>query len=879
MGREKMVDPIANEFTWLRAVFDSVQVGILLIDAKTRKIVEINPAALKLIELPREKILGKECHKILCPPEIRECPIIEKGHKVYNAERDILTGSGKSLPVLTTLVKLTINKHPFLLETVLDNTRRKGMEDQLEWQHKITAGIKRVFQETLTSKSDRDVAQVCLSVAEELTGSQLGWIKEYTGTTSPAIIALSDALRDGPGVLNNGVFYYLKEEVMQGGLKEALPSDQPLIINTEYFFERTENYSPPLPAVHRILSVPLKEGENSRGVIVLANKDTNYTDDDTHAIEMFSVAILETLARKRAQFHQQKILLEVTLRNQIDSIFLKVPDEDAYGEVLQLIMGALESSHGVFGYIAERNVLKCPAIINDGDFFDCRVKKLFHFPKSTWDGIWRKALVENLTTYVNKPLKVPWGDFSLSRAIAVPIFYQSRAIGLLFLGNKQVDYADDDVELLVTLSNSIAPILQARLEQQRLGLAREQAMHDLNRVQKDLRRIIDTANAPIFGIDTEEHVNEWNAMMEQLLGYSITEAIGLPFVPTWVPLEYQELMEEMLKITLQGMGTKNFEIPMHSRDGSAVVLLISSTPRLDETQQVVGAICVGQDLTELQLYRDHLEQVIQERTAALTKTNEELTTEITQRIKTEQALREAIERAKTASKAKSEFLANMSHELRTPLNSILGFAEILSDGVPGDVNADQKDLLDTILTSGQHLLKLINTILDLTRIEAGKEVLQRKQVSLRYLIEKCFQSFEPAAKKRNIHMQFDYNTEFEEVVLDETKTIEIFNNLLSNAIKFTPEGGSIGVLVEESEEKYTITVWDTGIGIAEEDLSKLFQPFQQLENPYSKQYAGTGLGLHLTKIFIELQGGQIWVNSKVNEGSAFTFTLPTMDFQ
>ena len=302
--------------------------------------------------------------------------------------------------------------------------------------------------------------------------------------------------------------------------------------------------------------------------------------------------------------------------------------------------------------------------------------------------------------------------------------------------------------------------------------------------------------------------------------------------------------------------------------------MVSSTPRLDEDQRVVGAVCVGQDLTELQLHRDHLEQLIQERTTELTKSNEDLKTEILQRNNTEIALREVYSRSEAASKAKSEFLANMSYELRTPMNSILGFAEILGDGIPGDVNAEQRDLLNTILTSGRHLLDLINTILDLTRIEAGKVELHSDPIALKQLIEKCLQTFEASAFKRELQLELEFNPKSDVVLADEIKTIEIFNNLLSNAIKFTPEGGRVGVVVDRKENYYLITVWDTGIGIAYGDMDKLFQPFQQLENPYSKQYAGTGLRLHLVKRFAELQGGEIWVESELGKGSKFTFTLP-----
>ncbi|HMF31414.1 MAG TPA: GAF domain-containing protein, partial [Candidatus Lokiarchaeia archaeon] len=847
---------VPEQNVWLRAVFESVQVGILLIDADSREIMEVNPQAAKLIGLPREKIIGKVCHKFTCPSDVGNCPVLDHGIMFDNTERILLCAEGNSLPVLKTVTELSLNGRVYLLESFLDISKRIQMEEQVEWQSEIIAGINRVFQESLASESDGEVAHVCLKVAEELTNSQLGVIGEFRPSGYLGYITVSDVLNGAPGIEKKGNYFEFENDAIKGALEEVFKNDQSVIINKPSFFAKRGIIAPNLTPVERFLGVPLKEGSKNIGIIGLANKDSDYTEEDLRAIEILSVAFLDALNRKRAQVNQQKTLREITLRNQIDDIFLKMPDEDVYGEVLYLVLGALGSKHGVFGYIDEKKVLVCPSLIRDAEAVDFRVKKLFQFPRSSWEGIWGKALVEKQPIYINKPSRVPWVNFQINRAIAVPILYRGQSIGLLFLGNKDTDYNPEDTEALETISTTIAPIIQARLEQKRLEVARSHAMNELERVQKDLRRIIDHANAPIFGVDPDGRVNEWNAMMAQLTGFSSAEAKDSPLVESWIPEIVQDTFREMLTKTLQGHGTKNFETPFRARDGTLVHLLLSSTTRWDEDRNVVGVVCVGQDLTELKQYRDHLEELIASRTSELEKINRELKGEIEQRIQTEVALREAMKRAEAASKAKSEFLANMSHELRTPMNSIIGFAEILSDGIPGTINDDQQDLIGTILTSGRHLLSLINTILDLARIESGKTELQVAAIQLKRLIETCLQTFEAGASERNITLQFDYLADSDEILADETKTIEIFNNLLSNAIKFTPEGGSVGITVEESQGEFTITIWDTGIGIAEENLDKLFQPFQQLENPYSKQFAGTGLGLHLTKRLVELQGGK-----------------------
>lgn len=253
--------------------------------------------------------------------------------------------------------------------------------------------------------------------------------------------------------------------------------------------------------------------------------------------------------------------------------------------------------------------------------------------------------------------------------------------------------------------------------------------------------------------------------------------------------------------------------------------------------------------------------------------------------------------AEAANRAKSEFLANMSHELRTPLNSIIGFAEILGDGLCGELNEKQKEYVNYILQSGRHLLKLINDILDLSKIESGKMELEASRFAVREMLESSMVIFKERAMKHRIKMGFEIEPEADIVwEADERRLKQVMFNLLSNAVKFTTDGGRIyvkarvvnrGQLIQrqigslgdylaktDSDEFIEFSVEDTGIGIKIDDIPKLFQPFSQLESPYTKRYEGTGLGLALTKRLVELHGGTIWVESEFGKGSRFTFVIP-----
>jgi two-component system, NtrC family, sensor kinase len=226
-----------------------------------------------------------------------------------------------------------------------------------------------------------------------------------------------------------------------------------------------------------------------------------------------------------------------------------------------------------------------------------------------------------------------------------------------------------------------------------------------------------------------------------------------------------------------------------------------------------------------------------------------------------------------ASQHKSEFLANMSHELRTPLNAIIGFSEVLSERMFGELNEKQEEYLKDIYASGTHLLSLINDILDLSKIEAGRMELELTDFHLPQAIDNALILVRERAGRRGITLEHSMDERLGEIRGDERKVKQVLLNLLSNALKFTPEGGRVEVRAGMVDGMAEISVTDTGVGIAPEDQGAIFEEFRQVGTA-DKKAEGTGLGLTLCRKFVELHGGRIWVKSQVGAGSTFTFTIP-----
>ena len=453
------------------------------------------------------------------------------------------------------------------------------------------------------------------------------------------------------------------------------------------------------------------------------------------------------------------------------------------------------------------------------------------------------------------------------RAVSMPILHLVSAFRSIAergdLSIRLPEQRSDEIGALYRGVNSMLVELQAREQE------RNQAQSALRQSEERYRTLVEQANSIILRWSRDGRITFLNEFGQRFFGYSEAEIVGRLVVGTIVPQaesggrNLRPLMSEICSDPLRFERSLNENV---RRNGERVWIAWTNRAVLDETGAITEVLSVGSDVTDrmraeeeirrlhadLQIHAVELEARVRERTAELAV---------------------AKDRAEAADRMKSAFLATMSHELRTPLNSIIGFTGLILQGLAGPLNPEQTKQLRMVKGSGQHLLALINDVLDISKIEAGQVEVACAPFDLRETIQTVIRTVLPLADKKQLRLVPQLGPEVGQMRSDRRRVEQVLLNLLSNAVKFT-DHGEVRVNAHVRDESAVIRVTDTGIGIKPEDLDKLFQPFRQIDSGLTRQYEGTGLGLAICKRMVTMMGGTMEVDSQWGVGSTFQVILP-----
>jgi PAS domain S-box-containing protein len=400
--------------------------------------------------------------------------------------------------------------------------------------------------------------------------------------------------------------------------------------------------------------------------------------------------------------------------------------------------------------------------------------------------------------------------------VAIPSFLREELVGILCLGEKLSGelYSPDDLELLLTMAGEA-------------GIAIENAKlyRDITETRDYLDSLIRHSDDAILTFNMEGRVLTWNEGASKIFGCEASEVIGkLP------PFFEEEEIKGFIAGVVRGVETKAVEVSKKDKKGNLVPLLLTFSPIKDPDGKLIGISGIIKDITEL----------------------------------------------KKVEQLKREFLSIVSHELRTPLTPIKGYLDLLLNSHLGELNEKQRDALKIILNQSNHLNDLIDTVIDVSRIEAGKPLeLEKEPLFIDEVLKSELEAVAHGFSTKGIKLQAHYPEERYSVLADRKKLIRVISNLLGNTLKFTPSGGEVGISILKTDNQLKITISDTGIGLAPQLLEKVFEKFFQVDSSYTRAAGGIGMGLAIAREIVEAHGGKIWAESKgLGEGSRFIFTLP-----
>ena len=650
-----------------------------------------------------------------------------------------------------------------------------------------------------------------------------------------------------------------------------------------------------------VLAVPMRRETTTVGAIAVNRRDGRpFTDKQVKLLEIFAAQAVIAVENVR-------LFQELDLRNRDLSEALE--QQTATAEILGVISSSPTNLAPVFDKILEKACALSDAQLGavfrlDGERFDA----------AAWRGV-RKEFAEMLRTreyQVGRPMFRPEGPWHpvhiedvtktaimkdpnlleivesehVRTVLGVPLVREGKMIGSIMMYRREIrPFTDKQIQLVSTFASQAV----IAIENARLFRELQARTQDLARTVEQLQALGAVGQAVSSTLDLETVLTTIVSRADLLAGadggsiYEYDEAERMFHLRATQRFD-PELTEVARSAPIPmgegavgraGVTRQPVEIPDIGEHGAYESRLRDAMVRSGlRAVLAVPLVREGRVLGGLAVTRKNPGRFAPE-VVDLLKTLAAQSAIAIQNARLFSELEDKSRELEAASRHKSEFLANMSHELRTPLNAIIGFSEVLGERMFGDLNDKQAEYIQDIQSSGRHLLALINDILDLSKVEAGRMELELSRFDLPAAIGGAVILVRERATRHGLTLDVSVDDQLGQFVGDERKIRQVLLNLLSNAVKFTPEGGRLTIRAAPADGGVEISVSDTGIGIAPEDQEAIFQEFRQVGTDYARKREGTGLGLALARRFIDLHGGRIWVKSRLGEGSTFTFTLPT----
>ncbi len=530
----------------------------------------------------------------------------------------------------------------------------------------------------------------------------------------------------------------------------------------------------------------------------------------------------------------------LTIKGRIAHVFLTVPDDDMYSEVLRVVLEVMDSRQGAFGYLDENGSLVLPSLSRDV-WHECQVtNKKFVFARTEWgDSTWGRALRERKVNYTNDPsTRIPAGHIDIHRHICMPLVRRGNAIGIIMVANAQRDYVESDLELLGILADDIAPILDARMQRDR-----EHDRRIAEEKDRGMRTFIESALACLpegfMLTDQEGRFTYVNNAIVSWLDRRPEDFIGKRFHEMNPPLMTREAtrtIAEKMRMRLEEGGiAMGVELDLLDRQGRRVPVAYSACEIRDKSGKIAGAVALVADIGRRKRAETRLSHVL----AELARSNLEL----------------------------EQFAYVASHDLQEPLRMISSYTNLIAERHGRELGNEGRELMAYAQDGVARMQRLIDDLLLYSRLNTqGKPMLPTDSLAA---MREAMGNLQETIRETGAVISHD---NLPVVEADSGQLVQVFQNLIGNAIKFRREDTPrVHVSAEAREKEWVFSVKDNGLGIEPEHLERIFMVFQRLHD--REKYPGTGIGLALCQRIVARHGGKIWVESKPGEGSSFFFTI------